>query len=279
MADGRTHYTTHDNGGRKYLVVADVLCDGTQTVTVYTHDEDDDYTKGCADVSRANYISKYSASQIFADNGSSILLKKNSEHNHEYVFIGHTIIEFATTDEITTFHSDIGPNDVVYPYSVSVAISGATRAAAAGAAGPPTYIYRLMIEGVKITTDRELSDPYRFFYENRVVLNDPHFVECGLHKKHVTLDFANSRYAACVISGSASSTSTAGSAYLWYQPRKPDLGYEWMTTEHDDDGKLVHKFIHCVREDGTTTHINRGAYNEIMQRFAAHNGFSPLEVV
>ena len=60
-------------------------------------------------------MTKYSGGHCPKFTGNSILLKIGDKR---YVFIGHTIYEFSTKDEITEYHSPVGNNDVPYPVAI-----------------------------------------------------------------------------------------------------------------------------------------------------------------
>ena len=133
---GFTKYFTHSNFFRPYLVYIK-----KNKVYIYKIDNKKYYYKkndlSKKDKSNAwiytKLIKEYNTKKIFIgknsgkskslnikDNikysiGNSILLKLN---NNKYVFIGETIYEFSTNDEIVKFYSLIGNNDVPYPIAL-----------------------------------------------------------------------------------------------------------------------------------------------------------------
>lgn len=76
--------------------------------------------------------------------GNTVLLKRTGNN---YVFIGHKIYEFATSESIEKYYSWVGKNDIPYPVAIS-----------------KTYAY-FMLDGVYVRKDRFTSDvDWRYSY-------------------------------------------------------------------------------------------------------------------
>ncbi|HNO22613.1 MAG TPA: hypothetical protein PKK94_06520 [Leptospiraceae bacterium] len=84
--------------------------------------------------------------------GNSILVKLNASR---YLFIGESVFEFTPNEEIQTFYSPVGNNDVPYPYAIG-----------------EEYVYfmierkRLPISEFKEFTEYVKKNAYNEFYEN-----------------------------------------------------------------------------------------------------------------
>jgi hypothetical protein len=165
------HYLTHDNYDRPFCVYIDELND---EVSVYKRDDDEgegEYEDDDSSTDLKNYtklIQKFKADKIFIGespvnpmtefsggygpefDGNSILLKI---HEKEYVFIGYQIYSFKTKNEIVSFVSPVGNNDVPYPYAID---------------DKDNYYFLLggdEYTGIlRIDDDSKPDDPYRYFY-------------------------------------------------------------------------------------------------------------------
>jgi hypothetical protein len=154
------NYLTHDNYYRPFRVYIDELND---EVSVYKRDRDDfstdlkNYTKLIRTFkpnkifigeSPLNSMTEYSGGHGPAFDGNSILLKIDDK---EYVFIGHQIFSFKTKNEIVSFVSPVGNNDVPYPYAID----------------DKENYYFLLVPDTGILRIDDVSkpdDPYRHFY-------------------------------------------------------------------------------------------------------------------
>lgn len=133
-------YYIHDNGGRPFKVIIT-----GHTAEVYK----------LVDISSKNYkLSKtfdFTESFIGVD-GNSILLKVKSQDKdlNSYIFIGHEIFSFSIKDNILSYKSPIGNNDVPYPYAIS-----------------KDNVY-LMLESVILDKKKlefaTIEDPYQYYY-------------------------------------------------------------------------------------------------------------------
>lgn len=92
------------------------------------------------------------------DDGHVILIRVGDE----YVFIGSSIFKFTTNSVITEFHSEIGNNDVPYPYAVDA--SG--------------KLY-MLIEDAIVTPRKpwvtQFTDMYRYYYSVATITEMPGF--------------------------------------------------------------------------------------------------------
>ena len=80
-----------------------------------------------------------------------------------YIFIGHKIFSFKTEYEIINYVSEVGNNDVPYPYAVDIKNN-----------------YYLMIEEMRLSVPGEYStDPYTYYYSeknNKDIINVEKFI-------------------------------------------------------------------------------------------------------
>jgi signal peptidase I len=130
MAKGRMKsYLIHDNGGRPFRVEIQGM-----KVSVYKNMDTYEIVKGKFTTieNPEKHLMDFTATEIFVGKkspkggydglkpkeaeGNSILLRVGSK----FVFIGHMIYEFQPMkgDTIEFFYSDIGNNDVPYPYAI-----------------------------------------------------------------------------------------------------------------------------------------------------------------
>jgi len=129
MSKEHTMYEIHDNGGRPFFVSID-----GSSVEVFknmnTYERIDN--RFVEIVKLPKLLFKVDADEVFIGKkspkggydglppreaiGNSILLRDGKK----YIYIGHTIYEFVLKkdDTILEYYSDIGPNDVPYPYAV-----------------------------------------------------------------------------------------------------------------------------------------------------------------
>jgi hypothetical protein len=133
-------YHTHCNGDCPY----EVSITGTD-VTVKRRDKNtygvNATYRGDPILEIKNYIKKY----IGDDNGNTVLIETEPKH---FTYIGDSIYNFVTIDDIIAYISPTGNSDVPYPYAI-----GTTN----------TY---LMLEQSFIPNNLVVSnDPYNQFYE------------------------------------------------------------------------------------------------------------------
>jgi hypothetical protein len=120
-----THYDVHDNGGRPFRV----FINGS-IVTVYKGEyngDPNDFSEMVYDklvktiTAKKVYVGKSTGLPKGADHkpgeakrfvGNSILIHVSG---NQYVFIGHEIYEFQMDDEVDSYFSLVGNNDVPYP--------------------------------------------------------------------------------------------------------------------------------------------------------------------
>jgi hypothetical protein len=91
--------------------------------------------------------------------GNTILVKMNDT---TYVYIGCKIMSFNTQNQIISYHSPVGNNDVPYPYAIDSANN-----------------YYLMIENAILKSTQELhnflsngEDPYEYYYHASLITED-----------------------------------------------------------------------------------------------------------
>jgi hypothetical protein len=110
-----TGYFTHDNGGRPFYVQ---VRDGIQ-VRALTNTE----TYGRIVLRLPHYehvwigenTGLYANKHEGAARGNSVLVRVSG---NKYIYIGHHIVEFSTSDKIREFHGIMGNSDVVYAFAI-----------------------------------------------------------------------------------------------------------------------------------------------------------------
>jgi hypothetical protein len=180
------YYLTHDNHSRPFCVYID-----NNDVHVFKLDDSDldseNYTTFVSSFtakeifigkSPLNETTKYSAGHGPTFDGNSILLKIDT---HEYVFIGDMIFSFKAKNEIVTFVSPVGNNDVPYPYAID---------------SENNYYFLLGRNGgvIKSTND---SEPYDYYYAVLNHIGESEHVECiyiGEEKFKITSDANPEKY-------------------------------------------------------------------------------------
>ncbi|ARF10518.1 hypothetical protein Hokovirus_2_45 [Hokovirus HKV1] len=182
---GYKKYLTHDNGGRSFLVYVN---NTIKKVHIFKFPEDKYYlgenifkfpedkyylgeNKFYAIYSFIKKIAEYKVIDIFigksplnpmtefsgghgkAFDGNSILLKINKD---KYVYIGESIYEFKTNDNIIKYYSPVGNNDVPYPFAIG-----------------EKYVY-FMLDQVYLPKNiydecvpKNCTDAYTYFYSHK----------------------------------------------------------------------------------------------------------------
>jgi hypothetical protein len=125
-------YEVHDNGGRPFKVIAnnkgifvntfreiDVREDIDYDVEFDEHEKYLVYDVGLLHIPPNNYEGYWIGVGFDKDRelyppfpGNSILIKINK---HAYIFVGESIYQFTTEDEIVDYISQVGNSDVPYP--------------------------------------------------------------------------------------------------------------------------------------------------------------------
>lgn len=93
-------YKIHDNFGRPFKVEID------KDIKIFANDETNKLIL---------VLKKYEEIFIGKPDGNSILIKLSV---HRYIYIGYIIYSFSIPDEIISYKSPIGNNDVPYPYAI-----------------------------------------------------------------------------------------------------------------------------------------------------------------
>ncbi len=124
---GYEYYLTHDNGGRSFCVY---ISQEQNDVLIYKSKSEEN-NKDIKNFSEL--VGKYKPQKVFIGksplskqtifsgghgpcfDGNSILLKMDKK---KYIFIGTEIYSFTSENEIVSFVSPVGNNDVPYPYAI-----------------------------------------------------------------------------------------------------------------------------------------------------------------
>jgi hypothetical protein len=148
------HFRIHDNGDRPFKVKE-------INKHIFVFNQEDNYKKDDP-IFETDYEqlwvgskSKFQQPENWAPNyrGNSLLLKIKED---EHIFIGWEIYSFKTMkgDEIETYYSDVGNNDIPYPFAIG-----------------KTHVY-LMIENVAIRRDvLDMNENlyYQYYFPKKVI--------------------------------------------------------------------------------------------------------------
>tara|TARA_Y100000389_G_scaffold147241_1_gene146134 strand:+ start:2205 stop:2945 length:741 start_codon:yes stop_codon:yes gene_type:complete len=144
--DAKTYYT-HNNGGRPYMVV--VTSDGVHVYdnltgsTLYVFDDPERVFVGESPKTRITVFSQGYGPEF--DSNSILVHIKGCE----YAYIGSKFHLFETDSPIVKYVSEVGNNDVPYPYAVD-----------------ERGRFYLMVENVVLNKlDPSETDPYGAFYQ------------------------------------------------------------------------------------------------------------------
>lgn len=144
-------YYTHNNGGRPYKVVINI-----NNIQIFNNYSDkllldfDNPEKVFVGESPKTSMTEYSNGYGDDFIGNSVLVKSDEK---TYYFIGHNIFKFTTESEIVNYVSEVGNNDVPYPYAID-----------------SKGKYYLMIEDIILEkiTDEFKKDPYQYYYKKDI---------------------------------------------------------------------------------------------------------------
>lgn len=149
MSDSQV-FMIHDNGGTPFAVTVN---GGSVTVIETQGDsvvwEVSDSTRVFVGESPVTDMTTFSGGHGPIFRGNSILVKTN---DNEYTYIGARIYSFRSESEIVRYVSEVGNNDVPYPYAVDEEDN-----------------FYLMIEDVVLLqlSAEHHADPYRYLYSIR----------------------------------------------------------------------------------------------------------------
>jgi len=240
-------YLTHNNGARPFKVCID---SSNNTVNVFTNDDinlrvyTNIYSKIYIGKSPKNDMTEYSGG--FGDNydGNSILVKLQ---NNEYVFIGDEIYSFYSPNNIDSFVSPVGNNDVPYPYAIDSCGN-----------------YYLFIENV-ILTRNDINtqlfylhddNPYQIYYALDLITADKAY---STPKLPIISNFQDiSRY------------YIGRNEYTLRYTPYPNLNYD----RHIKRNSRSQMYI--IDTDGTKRLFSREKYMFLMHQFGLKAGFTPI---
>ncbi|PNH01165.1 DNA ligase [Tetrabaena socialis] len=152
------HYLTHDNGGRSFKVCFDsrrfwVFKPSSPDDDVTSHDavavKPTPYTRVFIGRSPLNERTRFSGAYGPKFDGNSMLFEIAPRR---YVFVGHCIRLFNSTEPIEKFVSPVGNSDVPYPYAIDR--SG--------------HVY-MLLEEVVLTSRPRPPDPHDLYYEQALL--------------------------------------------------------------------------------------------------------------
>ena len=147
-------YYTHDNGGRPYKII---INNNYTNIDIYYNYNNNNYDlilnynpkKIWIGESPLSEITKYGGGHGNNFLGNSILIELE---NNKHIFIGHIIFSFISQNKIIKYMSEVGNNDVPYPYAVD-----------------SNNNYYLIIEEVILKNiPKDFNDnPYYYYYNNK----------------------------------------------------------------------------------------------------------------
>jgi hypothetical protein len=146
-------YLTHDNGGKPYRVIvgdAITIIDEYENKTLFTLNHETVWIGE----SPLTATTEFSGGHGDDFKGNSILVQITERR---YVFIGHMVYSFETEHPIIHYVSEVGNNDVPYPFAIDT-----------------EHNFYLMIENIMMPVPEEYhSDPYGYYYnqEYNSILN------------------------------------------------------------------------------------------------------------
>lgn len=259
-------YFIHDNGGRPFRV--DVAIPNVQLFVQDVHGSSPGHTlyqpeprrtwtnveKVWVGKSPLTRITSFSGGHGPKFDGNTLLLQ---QPNQQYVFIGTTVKAFATRHPIVQYVSEVGNNDVSYPYAVD-----------------QTKHYYLLIEDVILCkVPPRTEDVYGWYYENNI-LTPPHkTIQPTLEQRrraqkawHTTdlFEFYIGDEAAYTLS---------------YAPRPAKEFRRLERMAYDDEpGPFVHGPLSVVTRQSYPERIplTGQAYTDLMKDFGRRQGFRQL---
>jgi hypothetical protein len=147
-------YYTHDNGIRPYKII--IHKDSTN-IDIYYNYSNNNYDLLLNYTTNKIWIGESPLSEMtefgggHGENflGNSILIELE---NNKYIFIGHIIFSFTPQNKIIKYMSEVGNNDVPYPYAVD-----------------SNNNYYLIIEEIILKNiPKDFNDnPYYYYYNNK----------------------------------------------------------------------------------------------------------------
>lgn len=228
-------YITHDNGGRPFKVVIDGL-----HVKIYKNNKSIllasvQALKIFIGKSIENKMTLFSGGYGPSFDGNSILLQIKT---NKYIYIGSSIFEFTTYNEIITFISNVGNSDVPYPYAIDC---------------DNTYYLlgeNVVVHNIHPTSD---SDPYDIYYDNYTIIDTK-------RQKH---------YKNFVAYYTVNANDEEEQYNLTYCPNPGD---------HYDFLKSISKNVIIEKKNGKKYELSKQKYCDIINKFGIMNGFESLNI-
>jgi len=246
----QTHYFTHDNGGRPFVVyisdskVLTVYKKPGYDEDLYVRDEDyanrEMYQKKVYQTSFSNLFIGKSPQDDMSEwgqgygsqfDGNSILAHID---DLKYVFIGDCVKEFTALSPIVFYQSSVGNNDVPYPHAVDK--NGG--------------IYLMLDDVIMYGTQLRGRHPYHHYYDI-----------CAM----ITQNKSYKNYKGFYI-GEDSFNLT------WYA--NSSANYDRI--QMDDDGESVPMFL--VKQNDEVVPLTKKSFIEMMQNFASENNLVAYNV-
>lgn len=172
-------YQTHNNGGRPYQV--NISGNNVEIYSLKSNKFHSSYQAKKIFIGKSplNKMTEFSGGHGDNFDGNSILLHL---HDNTYLFIGDTIFSFVSYANIVEYISQVGNNDVPYPYAIDI----------------DGNIY-LMIEDVVLKQNTKIkkydNNPYWYYYdENKIIDYNNKLNTFGITEYYINDDKYTLRY-------------------------------------------------------------------------------------
>lgn len=188
-----------------------------------------------------NQMTIYSGGYGSQFDGNSILLQTGV---NKYIYIGSSIFEFTSYNEIVIFISNVGNNDVPYPYAVDC-----------------DDTYYLLIEKVVAHHIHPTfnPDPYRIYYDKSKIIN----IKTQKQYKNIVAYYL-------LDTKCKDENEDNNESYNLSYMSNPSERYDLLK---NDSLRVVIK-----KEDGKKYELSKQEYCDIINEFGDMNGFEPLNI-
>ncbi len=235
--NGVDTYTTHFNGGRPFKVeikssvvtIYDNHRSETEPLMVFT-----DICKLFVGKSPLTPMTEFSGGHGKDFDGNSILIQTESLR---YVFVGHVIYSFDAISPIVSYVSEVGNNDVPYPYAVD----------------EHDNVY-LMIENVIVKNNIGTTDPYSDLFYHPVNKSSRIAEATGGIVSLIGTDYDCDQY-----------DREQTYRVSWQRDAKAHYNRPWMSD------------LRAVYNDGTTRYLSENDYIIMMSQIGDALGFREMK--
>ena len=245
-------YWTHYNGGRPFHV--HVHSNAERTYVEVFRDKNCVFAQFVTKVFVGQSLSSDNVSYDSYFDGNSILLHIEKD---EYVFIGDSIYSFESYSKIYDFNSQVGPNDVPYPYAIDISNN--------------TYLFafNVVLHGVYddpneqyLKSDLITPDTSRVKQINDKWVQDPILPLCNF--ENVTKFYIGNQMYTLRYSPHASTE--------YDRITRPNFNNQKQQVSQDDDILEL-----SIVQNNINKTLSKKEYISFMERFAAFSLFKPFK--